>query len=187
MMLAPMRFKDYVWPHNPRIYSIKYRRRVASHRVPFGLYVLQNMGRDNRIFRGEGEFAGDGAYDEFKKLATVFYGTEPGLLVHPLWQEATCYFASLELMQEPREDYVKYSFEFWECYDGYEAELELVASAADDVQVKVSEEQWYTVVYGDCLYTIAARHGLSLSQLVELNPQLRNINMIYPGDRIRVA
>ena len=54
MKLAPMRFKDYVWPHNPRVYSIEYRRRVVSHAVPFGLYVLQNMGRNNRIFKGEG-------------------------------------------------------------------------------------------------------------------------------------
>ncbi len=186
MKLAPMRFKDYIWPHNPRVYSIEYKRRVVSHAVPFGLYVLQNMGRDNRIFKGEGEFAGAGAYGEFKKLATVFYGTKPGLLVHPLWQEAQCYFVSLELLQEPREDYVSYSFEFWECYDGYETELKIL-SAQKEEETPAAEEQYYSVVYGDCLYTIAQRHGLSLTELIELNPQLRNTNMIYPGDRIRVV
>ncbi len=186
MKLAPMRFKEYVWPHNPRVYSIEYRRRVVSHAVPFGLYVLQNMGRNNRIFKGEGEFAGEGAYDEFRKLATVFYGTKPGLLVHPLWQEARCYFVSLELLQEPREDYVSYGFEFWECYDGYDAELRQIAEPEKE-ETAAAEEQYYTVVYGDCLYTIAQRHGLSLTELIALNPQLRSTSMIYPGDRIRVA
>lgn len=186
MKLAPMRFKDYVWPHNPRIYSIEYRRRVVSHAVPFGLYMLQNMGRDNRVFRGQGEFAGAGAYDEFKKLATVFYGTKPGLLVHPLWQEAQCYFVSLTLLQEPREDYVSYSFEFWECYDGYETGLKAIQSGQTDTTASAGEE-YYTVVSGDCLYAIAQRHGLTLTGLVELNPQLESVNVIHPGDRIRVA
>ena len=61
MKLAPMRFKDYVWPHNPRIYEIRYTKDIASRRVPFGLYTLQNMGRGHRVLRGEGEFSGPGA------------------------------------------------------------------------------------------------------------------------------
>ena len=182
-----MRFKDYVWPHNPRLYSIKYKRRVVSRAVPFGLYILQNMGRDNRVFKGEGEFAGEGAYDEFKKLATVFYGTKPGLLVHPLWDEAQCYFVTLELLQEPREDYVSYGFEFWECYDGYDEQLKVLSSPAQDTGQSESEKQYYTVVYGDCLYNIARRYSITLQEMIALNPQLRNTNMIYPGDQIRVV
>ena len=34
--------------------------------------------------------------------------------VHPLWQTANAYFVSLRLEQEPRPDYVRYSFAFWE-------------------------------------------------------------------------
>lgn len=189
LKLSPMRFKDYVWPHNPKSYSIEYKRRIVSHKVPFGLYVLEDMGRDNRVFKGEGEFAGVGAYDEFKKLATVYYGKSPGLLVHPVWQETQCYFVSLRLLQAPREDYVSYAFEFWECYDGYETEILPVEPivSKDESQPVEAKESYYTVVYGDCLYNIALRHGMSLSALVSLNPQIRNTNLIYPGDRIRVA
>ena len=66
MNLTPMRFKDYVWPHNPKIYEIGFQWDVRAHRVPFGLYTLQNMGRQYRVLRGEGEClpgvqkAGDG-------------------------------------------------------------------------------------------------------------------------------
>ena len=29
MKLTPMRYKNFVWPHNPRIYSIDYARKMA--------------------------------------------------------------------------------------------------------------------------------------------------------------
>ena len=56
-----MRYKDYVWPHNPRVYSIDYERKMAVNKVPFGTYHLQDLGRTRRVMRGEGEFAGEGA------------------------------------------------------------------------------------------------------------------------------
>ena len=28
--LQPMRYKNYVWPHNPRSYSITYHRRLTA-------------------------------------------------------------------------------------------------------------------------------------------------------------
>ena len=71
MTLSPMRYGDYTWPHNPKTYEIDYKRRIICHKIPFGLYALADMGRDQRILRGEGEFVEAGAYDEFKKLATM--------------------------------------------------------------------------------------------------------------------
>ena len=73
MILAPMRFKGFVWPHNPRVYSITFERKLATHKIPFGLHYLQSLGQTRRVLRGEGEFVGERAYDTFKELATVFY------------------------------------------------------------------------------------------------------------------
>lgn len=73
MILAPMRFKSFVWPHNPRVYSIAYERKMAVHKIPFGRHYLQSLGQTRRVLRGEGEFVGEHAYDTFKELATVFY------------------------------------------------------------------------------------------------------------------
>lgn len=189
MNLSPMRFKDYVWPHNPRIYEISYKRDIVSHRVPFGLYTLRNMGRQHRVLKGEGEFSGPGAYGEFKKLATVFYDPTPGVLVHPLWDTTRAYFAALSLEQEPTEDYVKYAFEFWECYEDYESGLQEVSAGGEEAGAASSpeeEKEYYTAVYGDCMWSIAIAHGLSLSQLLELNPQVKNPNILYVGDVLRV-
>ena len=104
MMLAPMRYKNYTWPHNPRVYSITYERKMAVHKTPFGMFHLQDLGRTNRIMAGEGEFVGEDAYAQFGQLANAFYDGGPGQLVHPLWQAANAYFVSLKLEQEPRPD-----------------------------------------------------------------------------------
>ena len=54
-ILSPMRYKDYTWPHNPRVYEIRFERQMAVHKVPFGQYMLQAMGRTNRILRGSAQ------------------------------------------------------------------------------------------------------------------------------------
>lgn len=51
-----MRFKDYTWPHNPEVYSVEARRQVAVHKVPFGQYVLQDLGTTYRVLEGQGVF-----------------------------------------------------------------------------------------------------------------------------------
>ena len=186
-----MRFKSYVWPHNPRACELEFRRIVRSHKVPFGAYALQDMGRTNRVLSGVGEFAGPGAYDEFKRLATVFYDNTPGILVHPVWQISRAYFVSLSLNQEPSENFVSYAFEFWECFDEYSAALTKLSSpsggAAPANTTPTSEKKWYTVVSGDCLWNIAAKNGISLNALISLNPQIKNPNLIYAGHSIRIA
>ena len=183
MNLQPMRFKDYVWPHNPRVYEISFRKEVAAHKVPFGLYSLQALGRNHRVLRGEGEFSGEGAYREFKKLATVFYSNEPGVLVHPLWDTTTALFVSLELKQEPTENYVKYAFEFWECYEGYDRGFvklgNMPASAAGEVEHKVAP--------GETIWDIANRYEQNVEDIVAANPGIKNPASIGNVGVIRVA
>ena len=184
MKLSSMRFKDYVWPHNPRTYEIGYHRDVAEHRVPFGAYVLQGMGRRHRVLRGEGEFVGPGAYAEFKKLATVFYDPTPGILIHPLWDTAKAYFVALQLNQEPTEDYVSYRFEFWECYELYRSGLGTARSTG--TAGTETAALWHTVTAGERLWSIADGYGQSPEALLALNPGIKNPNLLSAGDRIRV-
>ena len=71
MRLTPMRYKDYIWPSNPGSYRISFRRVVAEHKLPFGRSVTQDLGQVCRVLEGEGEFAGEGAYEEFKRRAAA--------------------------------------------------------------------------------------------------------------------
>jgi len=188
-----MRFKDYVWPHNPRTYTIEMGRDVQERKVPYGWHHLQDLGQKGRIMRGEGEFVGEGAYEEFRKLGEVFYQGGSGILIHPVWQAANAIFAELKLMQEPRADYVRYSFVFLECYDGYQDTLRAVESSQAEgaggfeQTGGTADRSWYTVVRGDTLWAIARQRGLELTELIQLNPQIKNPNLILPGEKVRVA
>lgn len=183
-----MRYKDYIWPHNPRTYSIAYQRVMGNHKVPFGHYHLQDLGLTRRVMTGEGEVVGEGAYKEFGKLATVFYGNGPGILIHPAWQTANAYFVELSLAQEPRKDYVRYTFTFWESFDGYEAKARAakIGSGSASGKAGTAGQVWHTVVKGESLWKIARDYGVELGQVVALNPDIKNPNLILPGERVRV-
>ncbi len=184
MLLSPMRYKDFVWPHNPRVYQIAYKRRLVAHKVPMGDYLLQDMGLEHRVLRGEGIFAGKNAYSDFRRLASLFYEGTAGMLIHPLWQEANARFAELELLQEPMPNWVKYSFCFWEEPDQAMANAKLVAGTG--TENTGSEAVWYTVKWGDCLWNIARAYGTTVQAIVALNTQMRNPNAIFPGNVLRV-
>ena len=95
----------------------------------------------------------------------------------------------MELRQEPLPDFVRYRFVFWEEDEG-ESGVRRVAGGggsggAGASQVR-QEPVYYTVRKGDTLWAIAKGRGMALSDLIALNPQIRNPNRIYPGEKVRV-
>ena len=67
-----MRFGSFVWPNNPRTYTISCKRQTAVHKVPMGGFVVQDLGRTATVMKGEGEFFGAYAYSTFLELQAVF-------------------------------------------------------------------------------------------------------------------
>lgn len=262
MNLSTMRYKGFTWPHNPRVYSISFERKAALRKIPFGNYHIQDLGLTRRVMRGEGEFVGEDAYQQFKKLATVFYDNGPGTLIHPLWDTSSAWFMELSLEQEPRPDYVKYRFAFWEDYPHYQTGLERMGSVSTAGILPGSGSgnpsggtgssgsgsgnpsggtgssgsgtgsssggagsssggsgsssggtgssgsgagssgggtgssggystgavpSYHIVVKGETMWGIARRYGVNLNTLIALNPQIRNPNLIYIGQKVRVA
>lgn len=174
-MLSSMRFKHYIWPYNPKTFEMEYRRKIIQHRLPFSGIVSQNMGTNARVFKGEGEFTGKNAYEQFKALANVFSEDTPGILTHPLWPSVNVYFTKLVLKQEPQENYVKYSFEFEEC-----------PSAVGKEKAAAIGVALHRVASGETMGAIAANNNTSLDNLIVLNPGIKNPNIIAPGTMIRI-
>lgn len=112
--MLKMRFGSFVWPNNPRTYTLSCKRQTAVHKIPMGGFAVQDLGRTATVMQGEGEFFGAGAYDTFQELLSVFQKGGQQMLVHPVWQTASAYFTELTLTQEPRDDYVAYRFTFCE-------------------------------------------------------------------------
>lgn len=192
MRLAPMRYKDFTWPHNPETYQVERRRQVAVHKVPFGGYVLQDLGAACRVLEGEGTFVGKDAYGTFRTLERVFDQPGPGLLVHPVWPASSAYFVTLELTEEPLPDFVRYRFAFWEDQGGYGAGLteipvsgtEEAGSAGGSSVGSPTYSGTYVVRKGDTLWGIAGRYDVALADLIAANPQIKNPNLIYPGETV---
>ena len=47
-------------------------------------------------------------------------------------------------------------------------------------------DNYYVVKKGDTLSAIAVKHHTTLKNLLALYPQIKNPNLIYPGDAIRL-
>ena len=50
-----------------------------------------------------------------------------------------------------------------------------------------TQGNYYTVKKGDTLSGIASRYHTSVAKLLLLNPHIKNPNLIYVGDVIRIA
>lgn len=183
MRLVPMRYKTFIWPHNPKSYQIDFERPVAVHKVPFGRHCIQDLGMGGRVMKGEGEFVGEDAYDQLKALATVFYQDGPGLLIHPVWQSSNAYFTQLKLLQEPTPDYVRYSFTFHEGYSRYDLGLQALKTD-EEQETELAALRVHTVVKGETLWGIARRYGVALAEVIAANPWLKNPNLIHVGDKV---
>lgn len=189
MNLSPLKYKGYTWPTNPARYSIRFEKNTAIHHYPYtNINEVDDTGMKPREVSGEGEFVGEGAYDEFKKLASIFYSRGPGVLIHPIWQIQQAIFIRLELEQEPTPNYVKYSFGFIEHTPEVkvsEVKETSGSNSSDKAKPKVkSSPKIHTVKSGDTMWAIAKRNNISLKQLIDKNPQIKNPNLIYPGNKI---
>lgn len=94
----------------------------------------------------------------------------------------------------PHGVFVKYS-------SSHDTEAQSVVDIMNELQAKVTPETTptpppapvapanvYVIKSGDNLSTIAQQHGLSLEQLLNLNPQFRpNPNLIYPGQVLHLG
>ncbi len=52
--------------------------------------------------------------------------------------------------------------------------------------ISASAASQYTVVKGDSMWKIAVRYQIGLSEIISANPQVKNPNLIYPGDVLTI-
>jgi LysM repeat protein len=93
---------------------------------------------------------------------------------------------------------VSYTFEFWEGCDKYSAGAEKVTetkttsaasastSASASTAAGESAAKYHTVTKGETLWGIANKYGMSLTELIGKNPQIKNPNLITVGQIIYI-
>ncbi len=104
-------YKTFVWPQNPHTYKEEYIR-TPHYKTVDQVAYFEGMSDMKQVITGKGVFFGDDAFNQFKKLALLFEDGDAGNLEHPIWGIRYCYFTNLQLTQEPKNNYVSYTFEF---------------------------------------------------------------------------
>ena len=172
--MLSMRFKNFIWPNNPYSCSLTSRRETVTHKFPGGGYYLEDLGKGLRVLTGNGEFFGEGAYADMQRLLKVFEEGGAGRLIHPVIQLKQAVFTELELLQEPRENYVLYRFAFWE------DDSEMLSN----VQLSSSGTGSHGVQSGETLWEIAAQYGTTVERLLAANGWIQNPNALQPGRQV---
>ena len=110
-----MKFRMFRWPENPEQFGIRMVCEPLYELNSIGQYDYTGMGPMCRVYTGSGVFFGTDAVEWFNALQVMMSTRTPGELVHPVWGTAdVVYLTQLQMDQESRPDYIKYSFTFRE-------------------------------------------------------------------------
>lgn len=172
MKLNPMQYKDFVWPHNPRTVKMAQQRNIKELCVPFGGSVLQDYGGGKRIVTGEGEFFGEDCMENFLRLSALLKEGGAGYLSLPGMTPFLAVFHSLELLEEPQEDMLRYTFTFWEEQSG---------------AVMKAEATFHIVCAGETLWSIAADYNTTVDALLQANSGIKRPEKLYAGQKVVLA
>ncbi len=169
-----MKYKDYIWPRNPRNISVVSENNVKEVEIPKNGSVYQDYGRKKRIVQGEGEFCGKGCFEQYRDLFNLFTSSSGGgYLVVPNLDPFFSIFKSLKLIGDPSPNIVNYSFVFWEdIKDIYRREKKI-------------KTDFYIADGTETLWNISLIYDLDVKDLLELNPFVKDPNEILSkGKRI---
>lgn len=173
MNLNVMKYKNFVWPHNPSSINISVERDLIEAIIPFRGSIIQDLGQEKRIVSGSGQFFGEECMSQFESLLSIFKQGGTGYLLLPGMDSFLALFRSLKLNENSIPNVVNYSFEFWEDLSSTVAELDLTGD-------------FYTVLEGDTLWNIAANFDVSIDTLLALNPTIKSPNQLKAGEKVRL-
>ena len=88
---------------------------------------------------------------------------------------------------------MRYGFEVWEDCGGYDGGLTesddggaLSRPGSQSGGIAGGSGAVHIVKKGDTLWGIARQYGAALTDLIAANPQIKNPNLIYPGNEVRL-
>lgn len=173
MNLNVMKFKNYVWPHNPSTINISVKRDLKEVLIPFKGSIIQDYGREKRIVSGSGQFFGDDCIEQFDSLFLVFKQGGRGFLYLPGMDSFLAVFKELKLVGNSMPNILTYNFEFWEELSSDLANLDL-------------HEDFYTVLDGDTLWSIASKFEIPIETLLTFNTNIKSPNQLVPGEKVKL-
>ncbi len=112
--MTAMRYKDFIFPHNPKRIQVSYRSATATLHCPQLGSVVQHLGPRCRVVSGQGAFFGPAAAAQFAALEQLAAQGNAGYLFIPALTPFKAYLTKLVYLGEGDGSLLSYSFEFVE-------------------------------------------------------------------------
>lgn len=173
MKNVPMRFCGYTFHHNPATLKIEGAGNIRELTSPCCEPKSAHLGSRLRRVTGEGELYGADCIAQFERLQKLLDDEKEGLLSLPKMPAMHAYLKELKMTAQPKEDVLGYRFLF----------IEAQPAAKDNTP----REYYDTLVVGESLWDISYITGVPIETLVELNPQIRYIDSLEEGERVRLC
>lgn len=171
--LEKMSYKGYSFATNPSVIRIKHRSRITKNSVPFEAENTVSLGRKACEIIGEGELIGYDCEKQFAEIHKLFLSGGSGLLLLPGIEPFYAFFESLELLDEPSDSLIKYSFSF--CEDTSARHFE------------VQTPKCYKTKGGETLWDISYENNIAIEELLEKNPNIMRPDLPFAvGEVIRL-
>ena len=172
MIVSNIRYKGYSFRHNPEHLKVTSENSIRQQIIPKGKNVIQDIGAKARVVTGTGKLFGEDCLKQYNRLVNLQKQDDSGVLSLPDTLPFYAYFKKIELVCEPTEKLVTYSFEFVE----------------DMTKSEVAENKVYHYVRdNESLWDISYMYDIPIENLVSLNPQVKWIDELEKGEKIRIC
>lgn len=169
MISAPMRYKGFTWYHNPKMLEIINGKKTVSLSFPYSHREIEEMFRENTVLKGQGELYGADCISQFNGLERLFSQKGKGVLSIGGMPSFEAYFTALELLCEPKENIVSYSFEF------------VVVTSKEKNKTSLN---YHIAKANETLWDISYIYGVSVQRLAQLNPEYKRPDSVSEGDKV---
>lgn len=167
-----MSYRDFIFPVNPRVIRISRSKNIGVGITPYGTDSVKELGGGHRVVKGEGEFFGNGAVNDFLGLKRAFEKGGGGMLYIPSQKPFYALAKSLELTASDIEGAVGYSFCFIESFENAGEDFPLV----------------FTGDGKTCLWNLADAFDIAAENLVSMNPHIKRPDIpVAVGERVRLC
>ena len=173
MTKAAMRFRGHTLRHNPHKLIIGSSSNIEELISPCTRPDSRFLGRGLVTVSGEGELYGEDMLEQYSQLRALQESGAAGLLTLPDMPPLYAYLKKLSILAEPVDGVITYSFVFVE---------------AKDRISENTDERYYTVTSTtESLWDISYSCGVGVDELVRLNPQIKYIDKVGKGERVRLC
>lgn len=166
--LWKMSFGEFQFPQNPVKLTIEDEMELSEQVLPYTGTRVQAVAQKKRRASGEAYLTGEDCWQQWEKLQTLYRKKKADTLCLPGQQPFSALFTRLKLLGAAGENLIQYGFTFVECTDVEEILFGGVFSAQA----------------GESLWDYAERFSKSVDELVQANPQIRDIACLSAGERV---